>query len=60
MKKTFILLLILVLCVGCTRIDNIENKDLIVDVVLNSFVRTIFSFVVIVLYIPKVYTPVLL
>lgn len=36
MKKTFILLLILVLCVGCTRIDNIENKDLIIDAVFNS------------------------
>lgn len=36
MKKTFILLLILVLCVGCTRIDNIENKDLIIEAVLNS------------------------
>lgn len=36
MKKTFILLLILVLCVGCTRIDNIENKDLIVDAVLKN------------------------
>ena len=36
MKKTFILLLMLVLCVGCTRIDNIENLDLIVDTVLKN------------------------
>ena len=36
MKKTFILLLILVLCVGCTRIDNIENRELIIDAVLKS------------------------
>lgn len=36
MKKAFILLLILVLCVGCTRIDNIENKDLIVEAVLKN------------------------
>lgn len=36
MKKVFILLLILLLCVGCTRIDNIENLDLIVDSVLKN------------------------
>lgn len=36
MKKAFILLLILVLCVGCTRIDNIENKELIVEAVLKN------------------------
>lgn len=36
MKKTFILLLILVLCVGCTRIDNIENIDLIVNSVFEN------------------------
>lgn len=36
MKKTFILLSILVLCVGCTRIDNIENIDLIVDAVFEN------------------------
>ena len=34
MKKTFILLIILVLCVGCTRIDNIENLDVVVNSVL--------------------------
>lgn len=33
MKKVFILFTILVLCVGCTRIDNIENPDLIVNAV---------------------------
>ncbi len=36
MKKTFILLLILVLCVGCTRIDNIENLDTLVDTIFQS------------------------
>lgn len=36
MKKTFILLIILVLCVGCTRIDNIENLDLVVEAVLEN------------------------
>lgn len=36
MKKAFILLLILVLCVGCTRIDNIKNRDLIVETVLKN------------------------
>lgn len=36
MKKTFILLTILVLCVGCTRIDNIENKDIIVNSVFQN------------------------
>ena len=34
MKKVLILLLIVTLCVGCTRIDNIDNLDLIVDPVL--------------------------
>ena len=36
MKKTFILLLILVLCVGCTRINNVENKDLIIEAVFEN------------------------
>lgn len=36
MKKTFILLIILVLCVGCTRIDNIENLDVVIDSVLQN------------------------
>jgi len=36
MKKTFILLIILVLCVGCTRIDNVENKDIIVNSVFQN------------------------
>ena len=40
MKKTFILLIVLVLCVGCTRIDNVENKDLIVDAVLKNTEKT--------------------
>ena len=36
MKRTFILLIILVLCVGCTRIDNLENKDIIVNSVFQN------------------------
>ena len=36
MKKTLILLLILTLCVGCTRIDNVEDLNIIVDAVLNG------------------------
>lgn len=36
MKKTFILLLILVLCVGCTRIDNVENIDLIINTIFEN------------------------
>ena len=36
MKKVLILLLIVTLCVGCTRIDNIENLDLVVDSVLEN------------------------
>lgn len=36
MKKTFILLIILVLCVGCTRIDDIENLDLVVEAALEN------------------------
>lgn len=36
MKKTFILLTILVLCVGCTRIDNTENLDIVIETVLQS------------------------
>ena len=40
MKKIFILLLILVLCVGCTRIDNVENIDLIVNAVFENKEKT--------------------
>lgn len=40
MRKTFILLLILVLCVGCTRIDNIENKDKLVEAALENKEKT--------------------
>lgn len=36
MKRTFILLLILVLCVGCTRIDNIGNINLIINAVFEN------------------------
>lgn len=36
MKKVLILLSILILCVGCTRIDNTENKDLIVESVMQN------------------------
>ena len=36
MKKAFILLSILVLCVGCTRLDNIENKDVIINEILQN------------------------
>lgn len=43
MKKVFILSLILLLCVGCTRIDNTDNYDIIVNSTLKSsqkFVNT--------------------
>jgi len=40
MKRTFILLLILVLCVGCTRIDNVEEIDLIVNAVFENNEKT--------------------
>lgn len=43
MKKVFILSLILLLCVGCTRIDNTNNYDIIVNSTLKSsqkFVNT--------------------
>ena len=40
MKKIFILLLILVLCVGCTRVDNIENKDLIINEIFTNNKKT--------------------
>lgn len=36
MKKLLMLSLILLLCVGCTRIDNVENYDVIVDSIINS------------------------
>lgn len=36
MKKKIILLLILTLCVGCTRIDNIEDYDIIIDAIMNN------------------------
>lgn len=36
MKKVFILLITLILCVGCTRVDNENNLDLIVDTVLQN------------------------
>ena len=35
-KKKIILLLILTLCVGCTRIDNIEDYDIIIDAIMNN------------------------
>lgn len=36
MKKVLILSIILLLCVGCTRIDNREDYDTVVDTVINS------------------------
>lgn len=36
MKKIFILPLILILCTGCIRINKEENKDLVVNEVINS------------------------
>lgn len=39
MKKVFILSIILLLCVGCTRIDNREDYDTITDSVINSGVK---------------------
>lgn len=36
MKRIFVLSLILILCVGCTRIDNIDNYDVVVDKIVNS------------------------
>ena len=40
MKKVLILLCILILCVGCTKIDNNENKDLIVEAVIQNQNKT--------------------
>ena len=36
MKKVLILLALLLICVGCTRIDNVEDLNVIVDTVLNG------------------------
>ena len=36
MKKVLILLALLLVCVGCTRIDNVEDLNVIVDTVLNG------------------------
>ncbi len=36
MKKKIILLLTLILCVGCTRIDNIEDYSIIIDKIINN------------------------
>lgn len=36
MKKIFILLTILVLCTGCLKINNSENRDLIVDEIIKN------------------------
>lgn len=36
MKKKTILLLTLILCVGCTRIDNIEDYSIIIDKIINN------------------------
>lgn len=40
MKKLFILSLVLVLCVGCTRIDNTLNYDTVVDTVISDSKKT--------------------
>ena len=36
MKRVFILSLILLLCVGCTRIDDTENYSTITDEIIKS------------------------
>lgn len=36
MKKKIILLLTLILCVGCTRIDNVEDYSIIIDKIINN------------------------
>ena len=36
MKKKIILLLILILCVGCTRIDNVNDYSIIIDKIINN------------------------
>lgn len=36
MKKIFILLLLLILCTGCIKINKEDNKDLIIDEVINN------------------------
>lgn len=36
MKKIFVLSLILILCVGCTKINKEDNLDIIVDTIINS------------------------
>lgn len=36
MKKVFILSLVLLLCIGCTRIDNSNNYDIIINSVTSS------------------------
>lgn len=36
MKKIFILLIIVILCTGCVRIDSTENIDIIVDEIINN------------------------
>ncbi len=36
MKKTIMLSLILLLCVGCMRIDNVENYSIIIDDIITS------------------------
>ena len=35
MKKKFLLLMVLLLCIGCTRIDN-DNYDAIIDDVISN------------------------
>ena len=41
MKKKIILLLILILCVGCTRIDNVNDYSIIIDKIINNnLIRT--------------------
>jgi len=36
MKKVFILLLILTLCAGCTRITDLENYDIVINDIINN------------------------
>lgn len=36
MKKIFILLIIFIFCTGCVRVDKPDNKDIIVDEIINN------------------------
>ena len=36
MKKVLILTILLIVCTGCVRVNNIDNYDIIIDTVINS------------------------